>query len=126
MIPPVQPLGIDNLFFQVSDLAAAISFYERCGLRLKFRLDDKQMALFEIGQETPGLVLTVGTGPAAGRLWLEVGDADGVAAAMTAAGVAVRSFDTATGRTVEVTDADGNVLGFADYRHRPDLARTAT
>lgn len=121
----IAPLGVDNVFFRVTDLDAAIAFYEGCGLRLKFRVDAKNMALFSIGEEAPGLVLSSDQGTAAGRLWLEVADARLVAEALSFSGMTTRLFDTATGLTCEVTDPDGNVLGFADYRHRPELARGA-
>ena len=35
----IEPLGIDNVFFTVADLGAAVAFYQRCGLKLKFRID---------------------------------------------------------------------------------------
>lgn len=125
MAPRIAPLGIDNVFFRVADLDRAIAFYEGCGLRLKFRVDAKNMALFSIGDEGPGLVLSRDQGPQGGRLWVEVADARAVADALSLSGMVTRLFDTATGLTCEVTDPDGNVLGFADYCHRPELARGA-
>ena len=119
----IEPLGIDNVFFTVADLDAAVSFYARCGLKLKFRIDTAKMALFSIGREEPGLLLREGEAVGAGRLWLEVADAELVGIELAANGIASQRLETATGITVEVTDLSGNVIGFADYSKRPDLAR---
>lgn len=123
--------GVDNVMFAVRDLDAAIRFYTTCGFALKFRMDRAGMALFAIGAEEPGLLVRLegGSGPGrsgtagAGRFWVEVRDADAVAAELESAGIATTRLETATGITVEATDPSGNVVGFADYTKRPELAR---
>lgn len=122
-MPTIEPLGIDNVFFRVDELDAALDFYRTCGLRLKFRLDDKNMALLDIGAETSGLMLRTDEGVVGGRLWLEVEDAGTVATVLAEAGIETRAIVTATGVTCEAMDPSGNVIGFADYSKRPDLAR---
>lgn len=120
----IEPLGIDNVMFAVADLDMAIRFYERCGFVLKFRLDAANTALFAIGDEAPGLMLRGGA-EGRGHLWVEVNDALIVADALRGAGLEARMIETATGRTCEVPDPFGNVIGFADYSKRPDLGRPA-
>lgn len=114
-------LGIDNAMFSIADLDESVAFYKACGLVLKWRVDP-QMALFSIGAETPGLMLMKG-GTGTGRLWLEVASADATAARLKAAGIATTRIVTKVGVTVEARDPSGNVLGFADYTTRPELAR---
>ena len=124
-------LGVDNVIFAVRDLDAAIGFYEACGFVVKFRVDRAGMALFAIGGEDPGLLVRAegGGGPGstgtagAGRFWVEVRDADAAEAELKAAGIATTRLETMTGITVEATDPSGNVVGFADYSKRPELAR---
>lgn len=124
-------LGVDNVMFAVRDLDDAVRFYQACGFTVKFRVDRAGMALLAIGAEEPGLLIRVegGGGPGstgtagAGRVWVEVRDADAVAAELSAAGIASIRLETMTGITVEATDPSGNVVGFADYTKRPELAR---
>lgn len=118
----VEILGIDNVLFTVADLDTAIAFYKSCGLALKVRLDPPGMALFSIGDGEPGLLLRTG-GTGTGRLWVEVRNADETAQKLKAAGIATTRLETATGITVEARDPFGNVLGFADYTRRPEMAR---
>ena len=114
--------GIDNVLFAVRELDAAVRFYTACGFGLKFRIDAAGMALFTIGGEEPGLMLRVGEG-GPGRFWVEVRDADAAAAELNATGIVTSRLKTMTGMTVEATDPSGNVVGFADYSKRPELAR---
>lgn len=117
-------LGIDNVLFAVRDLDAAITFYEACGFTLKFRVDAAGMALFSIGGEEPGLLIRAAEGATgAGRFWVEVRDADQVAVELAARAIATQRLETATGVTVEAADPSGNVVGFADYSKRPQMAR---
>ena len=122
--------GIDNVLFTVGDLDTAVDFYAgRLGLPLAFRMDEPGIALFRLGDEPPGLLARRGrvSGPTEGapRLWLEVPDALGAAAALAGAGVTVSAepFRVATGWTVEVADPWGNVVGFTDYTAMPERAR---
>jgi catechol 2,3-dioxygenase-like lactoylglutathione lyase family enzyme len=120
----VAVLGIDNVLFTVGDLDRAVAFYERCGFSLKMRHDGKGIALLAIGSEAPGLMIRTGEGPSAGRLWVEVRDADEAARVLAQAGLATKRLETATGITCEVEDPFGNVIGFADYTKRRELARS--
>jgi predicted enzyme related to lactoylglutathione lyase len=130
-------LGIDNVLLTVGDLDDAVDFYaERIGLQLAFRLDDRGIALFRLGPETPGLLAQRGApgtprnGTAltgATRVWLEVADARAAARTLAAAGLPILAdpFEVATGWTVEISDPWGNVIGFTDYTRMPERARTA-
>ncbi|WP_199837511.1 VOC family protein, partial [Streptomyces caniscabiei] len=75
-------LGFDNVLLPVGDLGEAVSFYERAGFRVAFRLDEAGIAGLKVGKETPGLLLRVEEELrqrppvwAAARVWLEVPDA---------------------------------------------------
>ncbi|MFF1397041.1 VOC family protein [Streptomyces sp. NPDC058287] len=126
-------LGFDNVLFPVGDLGEAVSFYERAGFHVKFRLDEAGIALLEAGKETPGVLLRAEEdfghrpppwpGP---RVWLEVRDAKAAARALTEAGIPPIDppFSTSTGYVVEIADPWGNVIGLTDYLKRPELARS--
>ncbi|MFE5026840.1 MULTISPECIES: VOC family protein [unclassified Streptomyces] len=126
-------LGFDNALFPVGDLGEAVSFYERAGFHVKFRLDEAGIALLEAGKETPGVLLRAEEdfghrpppwpGP---RVWLEVRDAKAAARALTEAGIPPIDppFSTSTGYVVEIADPWGNVIGLTDYLKRPELARS--
>ena len=126
-------LGFDNVLLTVGDLAEAVDFYDRrLGLALAFRLDGPGIALFKVGDETPGLLLRRADGyeprrpeQTGARVWLEVRDARDAARSLAEAGVEplAEPFEVATGWTVEVADPWGNVLGFTDYTKRPDAGR---
>ena len=119
-------IGIDNVLFAVRDLDEAVDFYEACGFVLKFKVPQAQMALFAIGSEEPGLLIRVGALAGAGQLWVEVADADAVAAELGAKGIVSGRIETMTGITIDVTDPSGNVVGFADYSKQPDMGRRRT
>ncbi|RFC72702.1 VOC family protein [Streptomyces sp. AcE210] len=126
-------LGFDNVLFPVGDLGEAVSFYERAGFHVKFRLDEAGIALLEAGKETPGVLLRAEEdfghrpppwpGP---RVWLEVRDAKAAARALTEVGIPPIDppFSTSTGHVVEIADPWGNVIGLTDYLKRPELARS--
>ncbi|MEH0427902.1 VOC family protein [Streptomyces stelliscabiei] len=125
-------LGFDNVLLPVGDLPQAVSFYERAGFDVGFRLDEAGIAGLKVGKETPGLLLRVEEelpqrppAWASARVWLEVPDARAAARALAAAGVAPLDapFSVATGWTVEFADPWGNVIGLTDYSKRPELAR---
>jgi catechol 2,3-dioxygenase-like lactoylglutathione lyase family enzyme len=119
-------LGVDNVLFAVGDLDTAVSFYAtELGLPLALRLDDAGIALCRLGPETPGLLLRrvqPGDATGGGRVWLEVRDAQAIAAALSTADP---PFRVATGWTVEITDPWGNVVGFTDYTSMPERGRPA-
>lgn len=126
-------LGFDNVLLPVGDLAEAVAFYQRAGFGITARLDEAGIAVLRVGPETPGLLLRVeealGHRPppwAAPRIWLEVPDAKAAFRAMTAAGITPLDapLSVATGWTVEIADPWGNVIGFTDYRKRPELGRS--
>ncbi|MFF3379925.1 VOC family protein [Streptomyces sp. NPDC002680] len=126
-------LGFDNVLLPVGDLAEAVAFYERAGFGITARLDEAGIAVLRVGPETPGLLLRVeealGHRPppwASPRIWLEVPDAKAAARAMAAAGITPLDapLSVATGWTVEIADPWGNVIGFTDYRKRPELGRS--
>ncbi|RVU18287.1 VOC family protein [Streptomyces antnestii] len=131
--PALELLGFDNVLFPVGDLDEAVSFYERAGFPVKFRLDEAGIALLEAGKETPGVLLRVEEdfghrpppwpGP---RVWLEVRDAKKAARALLDAGIELLDppFSTSTGYVVEIADPWGNVIGLTDYVKRPELARS--
>lgn len=129
---PTTVLGIDNVLFTVGDLGVALAHYrDRLGLPVVRRLDDPPLAVLRLGAETPGLLLREHTGLAEGppaataaRVWLEVPDATAAATRLRAAGVPLTEpFRVASGRTVEVADPWGNVVGLTDYTGAPDRAR---
>ncbi|MFI1919505.1 VOC family protein [Nocardia sp. NPDC020380] len=127
----MKALGIDNVLIPVGDLDAALEFYSaKLGLAVQFTVPEHGLAVFRVGDETPGLMVRVdpsaGAGPApAMRVWLEVPDARAAAAELAAAGVTPPAppFQVATGWTVEFADPWGNVIGLTDYTARPELGR---
>lgn len=116
-------LGIDNVMFGVRDLDEAVSFYERIGFVVRFRVPAPPIALLAVGNERPGLLLRQEKTPTSGRFWVEVRDADAVRSVLAERGLQATAVETATGRTVEVTDPSGNIVGYADYRKRAEFAR---
>jgi predicted enzyme related to lactoylglutathione lyase len=124
----VKVLGVDNVFVPVGDLAEALRFYgDVLGLPVTKRFDELGMALFEIGDETPGLGVGVTDRPAAGgqKVWFEVADARAAAEELSARGVTPLSppFLIPTGWAFEIEDPWHNVTGFTDYTVKPELGR---
>ncbi|WP_200301904.1 VOC family protein [Streptomyces adelaidensis] len=127
-------LGFDNVLLSVGDLGEAVSFFERAGFAVAFRLDEAGIAGLKVGKETPGLLLRVEEALhrrtpawASARVWLEVRDARAAARALEEAGVQPldAAFPVVTGWTVEFADPWGNVIGFTDYSKRPELGRVS-
>ncbi|MET7680192.1 VOC family protein [Streptomyces sp. NPDC005423] len=125
-------LGFDNVLLPVGDLAEAVGFYERAGFAVGFRLDEAGIAILKVGGETPGVLLRQEEGLShrpppwcPPRLWLEVPDARLAGRKLGAAGIELLDapLSVSTGWVVEVADPWGNVVGFADYTKRPELAR---
>ncbi len=119
----MQLLGIDNVFFEVGDLEKAISFYDRLGFKLKFKIPHISSALFTIGNEEPGLMIKETNNPNPSKLWLEIKDAQQAKEKCDQLGIAGTILETATGYTFEMLDPWNNVIGFADYLKKPELAR---
>ena len=121
--------GVDIIVFSVGDLTQAVQYYERMGLKLAFRSDQVGVLVFEIGAESPKLLLTkegpISAGPGAPRLWLEVSDVLAVAQELKEKGCRfVREpFQIPTGWLTEVADPWGNVIGFTDYATQPEFGR---
>lgn len=115
--------GIDNVFFGVVDLDRALTFYQQMGFKLKFAIPQLKAALLSIGHEEPGLILSEKLPAKQGKLWVEVADASQVKEHCVGLGVNGKEIETATGRTYEISDESGNVIGFADYSKKPELAR---
>ena len=113
-------LGIDNIFFQVGNLEEAIRFYEALGFVLKFKIPRINAALFNIGNEEPGFMLFENKEPNPSRFWVEVVSAL-EAQKMLSKGSMIET--KATGLTFEVLDPWGNIIGFADYSKKKELAR---
>lgn len=112
-------LGIDNVFFYVGDLDKAIGYYEKMGFILKFRIPQIPAALFQIGQEVPGLILCASPENKPSKLWIEVEDAGQIKNELHHGTL----LETTTGLTFEITDPWGNIIGFADYTKKPALSR---
>jgi len=123
-------LGMDNVFVPVDDLARAVEFYrDVLGFPVAKRFDQLSMALFQVGDETPGLGVGVsGTaGGGAQKIWYEVADARAAAEELSANGIQPLRppFRIPTGWAFEIRDPWGNILGFTDYLDKPDLGRLA-
>ena len=125
-------LGIDNVMLAVGSLEEARRFYgERLGLPVKFEFPQAGILAFRLGPEEPALILreTAGIAPAppraTPRVWLEVADARAAAASLAEAGIEPigPAKEMRTGYYVEIADPWGNVIGFADYLHAPQMAR---
>jgi predicted enzyme related to lactoylglutathione lyase len=122
-------LGVDNVFVPVGDLARAVEFYrDVVGLPVAKRFDEMGVALFRIGDETPGLGVGVTNAPRVGeqKVWFEVPDARAAAEELSAAGVTPLTppFLIPTGWAFEIRDPWDNVIGFTDYTVQPDLGRS--
>jgi predicted enzyme related to lactoylglutathione lyase len=127
----VKVLGVDNVFLPVADLAEAVRFYgDLLGLPVAKRFDDMGMALFQIGDETPGLGVGATDQPAVGgqKIWFEVPDARAAAEELSARGVPSLSppFLIPTGWAFEIQDPWHNVIGFTDYTVKRELGREQT
>jgi predicted enzyme related to lactoylglutathione lyase len=126
-------LGVDNVLVAVGDFDVALDFYEgTLGLPVKFQIPSLGVACFRLGPEEPGLLIRAGSvhqqdARETPRIWLEVRDARAAAAELRERGVdpLAEPFEVATGWTVEVADAWGNVIGLADYTKDPERARPA-
>lgn len=114
-------LGIDNIFSQVGNLEEAIRFYESLGFILKFKIPRLNAALFNIGNEEPGLMLFENNESKPSRFWVEVKSALEAKQALGKGSL----IETATGLTFEILDPWGNTIGFADYSKKQELSRNA-
>lgn len=115
--------GIDNIFFEVANLNRAIAFYQQLGFKQKLAIPQIKAMLLSIGEEEPGLILLEKQPVVPSKLWVEVIDASQVKKHCSTIDVEGTEIETATGKTFEVVDESGNVIGFADYTKKPELAR---
>ncbi len=116
-------LGIDNVFFEVGNLDKAIDFYEKLGFQLKLKIQHIQAALFKIGDEEPSLIIKQSSVVKPSKLWVEVFNAMEAQNECIANNINGVMLETATGHTFEIKDDWGNIVGFADYNKKPELAR---
>ena len=121
-------LGIDNVFVSVGDFDRAVEFYrDVLGLPVAKRFDEMSMALFQIGDETPGLGVGISGTPGSHsqKIWFEVPDARASAEELSVKGVQplCPPFRIPTGWAFEIRDPWGNVIGFTDYLGKPELGR---
>lgn len=119
----MQLLGIDNLFFQVEHLEEAIEFYKKLGFKLKLRFPHISAALFEIGNEEPGLILQEIKPSKPSKIWVEIVNAIKAQNECKHLNINGNLLDIPTGLTFEIKDPWGNIIGFADYSKKPQLAR---
>lgn len=127
----IQVLGVDNVTFDVGDLALAREFYSRVlNLAVQFEFLEAGLIGFRIGYEHPGLIVraaNVRTGPPkpSPQLWLEVTDVRAAVTALVSAGVnpLAPPWELQTGWVVEVADPWGNVIGLTDYMKAPHHGR---
>ena len=125
-------LGIDNVLFDVGDLDEAHRYYgELFGLPIHLKTPDGGMVLYDLGPETPGLVIrkVEGLEPSPARvspkIWLEIRDVQAAMKGIEGSGLRPLAppFEIATGWTVEFADPWGNTMGLTDYTRMPALGR---
>lgn len=119
----MQLLGIDNVFFEVRDVTKASAFYQKLGFKPKLKIPQIKAELFSIGVEDPGLILCEKEKVSPSKMWVEVEDASHIKSHMDSLGLNGQILETATGKTYQVTDDSGNVIGFADYCKKPELSK---
>jgi GNAT superfamily N-acetyltransferase len=117
-------LGIDNVFFNVKELSEATTFYEKLGFKVKLSIPRMSAVLFSIGQEEPGLLICQKAEVSPSKLWVEVHNANLIRETCDRNTIPGIMIETATGYTYEVVDNSGNIIGFADYTKKPELARS--
>ncbi len=124
-------LGFDNVIFTVGDLNQAVTFYEKLGFLVKFRLDALDICVMAVGFELPGLVLKKEDIPAQplvperARFWVEVPDTQRSLALLNERGIILvrEPLKLPTGLLVEVADPWGNIVGFTDHLGHPESGR---
>jgi len=107
----VRAIGINHIAFEVSDLDAALAFYERFfDLRLRGRR--RTMAWIDLGDQFIALSVSDRVEPDRGRhVGLVVDDKEALRAALTDAG-----YDVRRSGSLRVRDPSGNQLEIVDYR----------
>jgi catechol 2,3-dioxygenase-like lactoylglutathione lyase family enzyme len=108
-MPGIQRIG--NVFYRVTDMAAAIRFYtDVLGLGLKFR-DGDHWAAFDVGGSTLAVEGGASGGPGGATVSLRVDGLDAVVADLRAKGATVSDVKTSPHeRRAELQDPAGNQL----------------
>jgi lactoylglutathione lyase len=107
----VRAVGINHIAFEVTDLDAALAFYERFfAVRLRGRR--RTMAWIDLGDQFIALSVSAQVVPdRAHHVGLVVEDKEALRAELAAAG-----FDVAGSGSLRVRDPSGNQLEIVDYR----------
>jgi lactoylglutathione lyase len=107
----VRALGINHIAFEVTDLDAALAFYERF-FEVRLRGRRRRMAWIDLGDQFIALSVADQVTPDRGRhVGLVVDDKEQLRAALAEAG-----FDVARSGSLRVRDPSGNQLEIVDYR----------
>jgi lactoylglutathione lyase len=107
----VRALGINHIAFEVTDLDAALAFYERF-FEVRLRGRRRRMAWIDLGDQFIALSVADQVTPDRDRhVGLVVDDKEGLRAALVEAG-----FDVASSGSLRVRDPSGNQLEIVDYR----------
>jgi lactoylglutathione lyase len=107
----VRALGINHIAFEVTDLDAALAFYERF-FEVRLRGRRRRMAWIDLGDQFIALSVADQVTPDRGRhVGLVVDDKEALRAALGEAG-----FDVASSGSLRVRDPSGNLLEIVDYR----------
>jgi lactoylglutathione lyase len=107
----VRALGINHIAFEVTDLDAALAFYERF-FEVRLRGRRRRMAWIDLGDQFIALSVADQVTPDRGRhVGLVVDDKEALRAALAEAG-----FDVAPSGSLRVRDPSGNQLEIVDYR----------
>jgi lactoylglutathione lyase len=107
----VRAIGINHIAFEVSDLDAALAFYQRFfDVRLRGRRST--MAWIDLGDQFIALSVSDRVEPDSARhVGLVVDDKEALRAALTDAG-----YDVGRSGSLRVRDPSGNQLEIVDYR----------
>jgi lactoylglutathione lyase len=111
MAMPVRAVGINHIALEVTDLDAALAFYERFfDVRLRGRR--LTMAWIDLGDQFIALSVSEQVEPDSGRhVGLVVDDKEALRAALTGAG-----YDVAPSGSLRVRDPSGNQLEIVGYQ----------
>jgi lactoylglutathione lyase len=107
----VHAIGINHIAFEVTDLDAALAFYERF-FEMRLRGRHKRMAFIDLGDQFIALSAADHVTPDRDRhVGLVVDDKEALRSALAEAG-----FDVAPSGSLRVSDPSGNQLEIVDYR----------
>jgi lactoylglutathione lyase len=107
----VRAVGINHIAFEVTDLDAALAFYERF-FEVRLRARRQRMAFIDLGDQFIALSVADQVTPDRGRhVGLVVDDKEALRSALATAG-----YDVAPSGSLRVRDPSGNQLEIVDYR----------